>query len=143
MSGKAGVLSVVDQSLLQAGALPAAHSSATATPNIDLGALHGISARNQLVEVMLTYPTLLLAALPNTSVITYVIEASNDATFATGAVTLATVTQTGATGQTSQAGGQIRSKLPSLCGEFLRATATTDANGADCSATSMTLQLMF
>ena len=138
-----GLLSLTDASLVQSHVLPAAKSLVTQTASIDLGAMHNSSARYQLVDVLLAYPALALAKLPNTSVITYQVIASADPTFATGVVVIGQATQTGVTGTASTPAGALRLKLPADCPEYLAATAATDANGADCSAASMTLSLAF
>ena len=143
MSDSPQSFQVQDAALLQSAALPAAEGAAVHTANVDCGPLTGVSSRQEECEALLTYPALTLAQLPNTSVMTYQIQVSNSATFATGVQVIGTVTQTGATGTASQPGGTLRAKLPSNGGEYLRAVATADANGADASGASMTLQLVF
>jgi hypothetical protein len=143
MSQNPATYQVQDASLSVEHILPANKSLSTDTDGLDLGPLTGISARVEECELLLTYPALLLAQLPNTSVITYTIQASNDPTFETGVEALATTSQTGAAGTASQPGGQLRCKIPTDCGRYVRADATTDVNGADCSAASLTLQIVF
>ena len=58
-------------------------------------------------------------------------------------VTLATWTQTGATGHASQAGSYQRVRLPSNCPEFVALQIASDGNGANASAVSASLQLVF
>jgi len=141
MNTMPGRPSVLDASLIQSHVLPAAESLETETDPIDIGTLHGISARTELDELVLSYPDLALASLPNGSVITYTIEACASSVFGAEVITLATATQTGATAKASQPGGDLRSKLPSDCPQYVRGTARTDSAGADCSAASMTLQI--
>ena len=138
-----GLLNLQDASLIVSQALPAAHSASVNTANLDVGPLHQLSAHYEQCDLLLSYPALSLAQLPNTSVITYQIQASADPAFGSGVRNLGQATQTGATGTASQPAGQLRSKLPSDCPQYIRAVASTDANGASCAAASVQLQLVF
>ena len=137
--------SVQDASLVKSIALPVAVGAPTSveTANLDLGLLHGISMRPENCELLAQYPALTLAQLPNTSVMTYAIQASADPTFATGVRTLGTATQTGKTGTAKQPAGYIRCRVPSDCPEFVQLAVTNDAAAGNASAASASLELVF
>jgi hypothetical protein len=140
---KPGQYSVQDASLKQTIALPGAAGTTVNSSNIDLGPLHGISSRPVDFEILVEVPALTLARLPNTSVETYTIEASNDPAFGSGVLILGQTTQTGATGTSSQPAQELRFKVPGTCPEYLRLQIVSDSNGANASAVSASIQLVF
>lgn len=127
---------------IQSVALPNSAGGSAATANLDLGALAGISARTEQDELLLTYPALTTTQLPNSDTVTYTIQACASAGFGSGVVTIGTVTQTGA-GGAGAAGGTFRVKLPTNCPEYVQVSATLGSGAGNCSAASMTLQLVF
>jgi hypothetical protein len=136
-------MSVADASLLVTHALPGASSTTVTTSAIDLGLLHGISERPENCELVAEIPALILAKLPNTAVETYTIEACASSGFGSGVKTLASTTQTGATGTATQPAQELRCRLPSDCPRYVRLKVVSDSNGADASAVSATLQVCF
>jgi hypothetical protein len=132
-----------DASLKVSHVLPADKSLTTVTTAIDLGLLVGISARPTGCELLAVLPALALAKLPNTSVITHTIEACAATSFASGVRQLGVITQTGATGTDPAAAAELRCRLPSDCPQYVRLKSVTDAAGADCSAVTVSLQLVF
>ena len=134
--------SVQDASLKVSIALPAAASTTVNTAAIDLGALTSKGMRSEHCELFAAIPLIVLAKLPNTSVETYTIQASDSATFASGVKTLAQTTQTGATGSASQPAQDLRCRLPSDCPRYARLQVVSDAAGANASSLSASLQIV-
>ena len=141
---QAGQYSVQDATLKQSIALPnAIDTTVNTATNIDLGPRTGISSRPVDFEILVEVPALVLAKLPNASVETYTVKASDSATFATGVVTLGSTTQTGATASPSQPAQDFRVKVPGNCPRYLRLYVASDHTGADASAVSASIQLVF
>ncbi len=85
------------------------------------------------IDLVVEIPDMVLAKLPNTSVLTVKIEHSDDdSTYAT--LYDVVETYTGATGTATCSGSSIHVGLPRSVKRYVRAVLSTDSNGADMSA---------
>ena len=128
---------VKDATLQESKALPASAGDVS-TDSFDLGAAAQKLAR---CELELSVPALGATPLPNGETVTYKLEDSaDDSSFAT--VQDSVVVQTGAAGA-GAAAVVDRIGIPSNIRQYVRVTATLSGGGADASASSMTLSLVF
>jgi hypothetical protein len=129
-----------DGLLKKTAALPAAAGS-TSTAGIDLEeGTRGDFLAN--CEFLLTAPALTTTQLPDTKTMTYKLEHDTDSAFGTATTIAASViTQTGA-GGAGAAGSTFRFRAATTVKRYVRATATGGAAIGDCSAASMTLELL-
>jgi len=128
--------------LLKQTAALAASAGATQTTAFDLGE----SSRGDLVarmELLITAPVLTTTQLPDGKTVTYSVEQSTD-NFVSNTVVLADklLIQTGASGAGAAAATQ-RYRPPTNVSRYLRVKATTGAAAGDCSAASLTAELLF
>jgi len=115
-------------------AMPAAASTTVNLDGIDVkGGSFGQDVALGDIDLVVEVPDMILAKLPNTSVLTVKIEESDDdSTYSTLYDVVETFT--GATGTATLAGDQIHVGLPRGVKQYVRAVLTTDSNGADMSA---------
>ena len=100
-------------------ALPAAASSSTNSTNIDLGTAAGGNYRDGNIELELSVPALSATIIPDTKTVTYVVESSATADFASVDQTLLSEVVTGAAGA-GAAAYLKRCRLPSNCARYVR-----------------------
>lgn len=122
-------------------ALPAGAASTT-TDAIDLENTSRALQPGDL-ELLLTYPALALAALPDTKTMSYSIICSANADLSDPTVIFPNVVvQTGATANATASGGTFRTRIPSNGARYWGAKAT-GVSTVDGSASEMTLELVF
>ena len=130
-----------DVALKVTKALPAGAASTTSDP-LDTG----VGARGEQIgdmELLLTYPSLSLAQLPNTKTMSYSIICSANADLSSPTVVAPNiVVQTGADPTDPTAGGTFRYRIPSNGARYWGAKATGVAT-VDGSASSLTLEMVF
>jgi hypothetical protein len=135
------MLNVKDELLKVTKALPAGAATTTS-----LALDTGTSTRGDqvaLMELLLTYPALTLAQLPNTKTMTYDIISSPNADLSSPTVAVAGIAvQTGVTGTDPTVGGTARYRIASNGARYWGCRATGIAT-VDGSASSMTLQMVF
>jgi hypothetical protein len=135
---------VRDALLKQTVALPSSAGTAVITA-FDLGEVSASPAADFVAkcELLISAPALNTTQLPDTTTVTYSIEQSTD-NFATNTVVLAdkVLVQTGAS-SAGAAANTARYRPPENVSRYLRVKATTGANSGDCSAKSLTAELLF
>jgi hypothetical protein len=134
---------VRDAALKSSDTLPNAANTTVNGTAIDLGPITGISSRNERSEVLLSAPAQTVTTLPNADTLTFALQSSNTANFATN-TTLVTnaIVQTGNAGA---AATTFRYKVPSNCQRYIRGVAVSGVNTADPSnsaANKMTLEVL-
>ena len=135
---------VRDASLASNDALPAAASTTVNGTAIDLGEITCHGARLEACEALLSAPALSNTVLPNTKTMTYSIEGSELANFASKSTLAGScIVQTGDGTGNAAAATTCRYKLPSNCPRYIRAVAVSGANTTNAAALEMTLELLF
>lgn len=133
-------LRVKDKLQKKTKALPAGAASTTS----DALDLENTTRGEQvsLVELLITYPALALALLPDTKTMTYTLLGSANSDLSAPTVSLVIKTQTGATGTDPCAGGEIRYKPASDAPRYwgIKATGVATVDG---STKSMTIEMVF
>lgn len=128
-----------DVELKETKALPAGAASTTSDA-INLGvSSRGVVPGN--IELLMTYPDLTLAQLPDTKTMTYVLLGSANSDLSSPSVSETIVTQTGATGTDPCPGGTIRRRPPADGPKYwgLKATGVATADG---SASTMSIEVV-
>lgn len=130
-----------DAALKVTKALPAGAASTTSDAINTVKTSRGTQPGD--MELLLTYPALLLAALPDTKTMSYSIVCSDNADLSSPTVIAPNIAvQTGETANASAAGGTFRYRIPADGKAYWGAKATGVAT-VDGSASSMTLELVF
>lgn len=134
-----------DAALKASDALPAAAGTVNGTA-IDLGnTLTDRGARLEKDELLLSAPALTVTQLPNTTTMTYALQSSTLANFASNTSLVGSaIVQTG---NNAAAAASYRFKLPTNCARYVRAVAVSanvgNATVGNCAASNMTLELLF
>ena len=136
---------VRDANYIASNALPADNVNSNGTA-LDLGAaLTQNGARLANCELLLTAPALDTNAIPDTTTMTYHIEASATSNFAS--ITTLAASAIVQTGNNGAAADTFRMKIPSDCPRYIRSRAIgADVGNAaigNCAGSSMTLELLF
>lgn len=132
-----------DSALKLTRALPNGAATVNSAAGMDLGHLNTKGGRLAAeVEFLLTYPTLAVGQLADTTTVTYSIITSANSDLSSPTVLLPSIAvQTGA-GGAGAAGGTYRFRLPTDCQRYvgIRAVKT---GAADASGSSATLEALF
>jgi hypothetical protein len=124
---------VLDANYIVTRALPTADGTVTST-DFDLGT--GLKPEN--VELEITIPALTATQLPNADTLTITVQSGASATPTTELFRLPVIT-----GSTGYAGGVLRYRLPSGCGQYLNVKIVAAGGTGDISGSSATIKLLF